>query len=159
MRPIIGSIFHFSFILGMLVVNLWKLLSTLNWFFDVASVTTVTKFFKYTVSFGILTFEEFFFLLHSALIILLAGALGIFHILGSCCNSSPIGFTTEKWKCGQFNRTICFISWVLFLTYMLLVHLYLPYYQLYVCVCVCVSKLCTCGMNAFFFLLGFFISG
>jgi hypothetical protein len=38
--------------------------------------------------------------------------LGIFNILGSSCNTSPVGFVATKWKCWQFDGTICILSWV-----------------------------------------------
>ncbi|KAM5549173.1 hypothetical protein ABKV19_000551 [Rosa sericea] len=40
-----------------------------------------------------------------------SGLLGIFNILGgSSCNYSTISFATTKWKCGQFDRAVCFLS-------------------------------------------------
>jgi uncharacterized integral membrane protein len=38
--------------------------------------------------------------------------LGIFNILGSSCNTAPVGFVATKWKCWQFDGTICILSWV-----------------------------------------------
>lgn len=48
----------------------------------------------------------------------IAVLLGIFNILGGCCDSSPVSFASTKWKCGQFDWAICFLSWVCILLYL-----------------------------------------
>lgn len=39
--------------------------------------------------------------------------LGIFDLLGGCCNSTTVDSLAKKWKCGQSDWTICFLSWVI----------------------------------------------
>lgn len=46
------------------------------------------------------------------LVKIFSGFVGIFHILGGSFNSSAVSFVTAKWKCRQFDRTICFLTWV-----------------------------------------------
>lgn len=43
---------------------------------------------------------------------LFSGLLGILNILGGSFNYSTISVTTTKWKCGQFDRAVCFPSGV-----------------------------------------------
>ena len=43
---------------------------------------------------------------------IIVGVLGLFNILGGSCYPSPVGYATEKWECGQFDWTICSLSWV-----------------------------------------------
>lgn len=37
--------------------------------------------------------------------------MGVFNILGGCCNSSSVGSIAKKWECGQSDWTICLLSW------------------------------------------------